>query len=187
MWNWGFRGCKQQLRPCKLNSVHSAKAIPPKGDEHPLGLAEGVERRTPRPFRRSSWSIFIVDGFCRTFGHDGAIQCCQVGLLKNLVAADSLGSSMIRAGGDRMLGRRERLGGCLGLGSILLQVRQLELELFEDRWPNRWCRSLAIVYLSLSISSARNLASLFAANRAARSLSRQAPARIRKRAIDRPI
>jgi hypothetical protein len=117
MWNWGFRGCKQQLRPCKLNSVHSAKAIPPKGDEHPLGLAEGVEPRTPRPFRRSSWSIFIVDGFCRTFGHDGAIQCCQVGLLKNLVAADSLGSSMIRG---------------LGAG-------EAALEAVVDR-SARWCR-----------------------------------------------
>jgi hypothetical protein len=77
------------------------------------------------------------------------------GLLKNLVAADSLGSSMIRAGGDRMLGRKERLGGCLGLGSILLQVRQLEVELFEDR-PR--CGLAELVYLSLSISSARNSA-----------------------------
>jgi hypothetical protein len=64
--------------------------------------------------------------------------------------------------------RSRYLRGCLGLGSIFLRVRQLEL--FEDRPP---LRGLADVYLSLSISSAR-LASLSAANRAARSLSSNA-------------
>ena len=91
-----------------------------------------------------------------------------------------------------MLGRKERLGGCFGLGSILLQVRQLEFELFEDRPPLRGLAEPLVPQLGDRVlepldQQRAELCRALAEQQRLPARWEQAPARIRKRAIDRPI
>ena len=144
-------------------------------------------------FSRTCWITFHWRGTSSSVSVTSSPSLCKVAPPQHGQAAgsridDALARQMLGQRPARRLAPFERRHldccarrGCrdlcrrLGLRGILFKLGQLQARAARAArraptdWPNRSCRSLAIVNLSFSISTARYCASLCAASRAARS------------------